>query len=98
MSLLFGLLMNVLFAFACGHVLEERTSLRGREAYVIGAFFYVLFLASAISLPIGVASYLEGQPRPAVLLFVLLGLSWVFSVQQSLRLNRKRKQNDSAPA
>lgn len=98
LSLIFSLLLNVLFAFACGQVLEARSSLRGREAYVLGAIFYVLFLASAISLEVGIKSYLDGQTRPALLLFVLLGVSWIFAVHQSLRRNRKRKQNDALPA
>ena len=97
-SILFGLLINFLFAFAYGHVFEQITSLRSREAYVLGAIFYVLFLASAISLPIGIESYLEGQSRPAVLLFILLGASWIFAVHQFLRLNRKRKQDDAVAA
>lgn len=39
LSLFFGLFANVLFAFACGQVLEQRSSLRGREAYVLGTIF-----------------------------------------------------------
>ena len=35
-SLLFSLFINFLFAITCGHVLEQRTSLRGKEAYVLG--------------------------------------------------------------
>ena len=94
-SLVFGLLVNLLFAFSCGHVLEQRTSLRGREAYVLGAIFYGLFLVSAIALPVGIEAYSQSQTRPT-LLFALLAVSWAFALHQCVRLNRKRKQNDAA--
>ncbi len=98
LSLFFGLFVNVLFAFACGQVLEQRSSLRGREAYVLGAIFYGLFLVSAIALPIGIEAYLDSQARPALLLFALLAVSWIFALHQCIRLNRKRKQNVTATA
>lgn len=97
LSLFVGLFANVLFAFACGQVLEQeqRSSLRGREAYVVGAIFYGLFLASAIALPIGFEAYLESEARPALLPFALLAMSWIFALHQGIRLNRKR--NDKGP-
>ena len=97
-SLIFSLLLNVMFAFACGHVLEQRTELRGRAAYVFGATFYVLFLFSAISLPTGIEAYIDSQSRPALLFIVLLGASWIFAINQCIRLSRKQKQNDAASA
>lgn len=51
-----GVLMNVLLAFACGQVLQERSKLSPREANVFGALFYVLFLFSALALPVAIAN------------------------------------------
>lgn len=97
-SLFFGILVNVMFAFACGQVLEQRTSLRGRAAYVFGAIFYGLFLATAISLPVGINAYLETQDKNALLQLLLLALSWIFALHQFVRLNRRLKQNVATAA
>lgn len=97
-SFFFGLIVNVLFAFACGQALKQRASLPGRSAYVFGALFYGLFLITAISFPIGIEAYLETEDRKVLLQFALLTLAWIFAIHQCFRFNRKRKQHDTVTA
>ena len=74
----FGLLMNVMFAIAVSTVLEQRLGLVKREALVLGSVFYVLFLVSAVAVPMAIFAYFENGAIAAPLVLVLL--FWIYSV------------------
>lgn len=91
-----GVLVNILFAFACGQVLQERSSLSGRESTVFGALFYTLFILSVIALPVAIGAYAERQATAASLLvFVLVGI-WVFVARQCRFRNQKHRRQIAA--
>lgn len=92
----FGILLNIMFAFAVGTVLEQRLRLAPREALVLGATFYILFLVSAIASPIAISSYLETKAISAPLLLSVLLVAWVLAIQQCVRRAHTARQRDAA--
>lgn len=83
--LIFSVLMNLLFAFAVGEVIQTRSGLPSREAMIFGAVFYVLFLLTAITAPFAAIAYAETNALAAPLLYLLVVLgAWVFVVRQFL--------------
>ena len=84
----FGLFANILLAFGVGTVLQSRLSLAPKEALTLGLVFYVLFLASAISLPLSIAAYSENMSLAAPLLLLVLLAAWALAVQQCVRRAR----------
>lgn len=87
-----GVFANLLLAFACGQILEKRTSLNGREAGVFGLLFYILFLGSVISLPVAITAISQGGTTSVILYFVAIVAFWVFAVRQCFLRNRVTKQ------
>ena len=87
----FGLLLNVLLAFAVGTVIEQRLRLASREAFALGGAFYVLFLVSVIATPAAVGVYLETGAVAGPLLLMVLLAAWVLAVQQCVRRERRAK-------
>jgi hypothetical protein len=92
----FGLLLNLLLAFAVGNVIEQRLRLESREAYTLGGVFYILFLVSAIATPVAINSYLETKALAAPLLLLVLLVAWALGVQQCMRRARKARQRIAA--
>jgi hypothetical protein len=90
-----SVLANLVFAFAVGVVLRERTQLHAREAHILGAVFYVLFLASAMTLPVSVSAYSRSQQSYALLLLIVLCALWFVAVRQSVLRIRARKAENS---
>lgn len=90
-GLIFGVMANVLFAVICGQILHQRSSLSKREAAVFGVLFYSLFLFSAISLPIAVSAFNEGQIKPSVLYLLTMVSVWTLVVRQCLLHNKRQK-------
>lgn len=86
-----GVLMNVLLAFACGQVLQERTKLTAREANVFGALFYVLFLFSALALPVAIEAYAETHTLLPLLFLLALAGAWIFIVKQCVLRSKIRR-------
>lgn len=95
-ALVVGVLMNVLFAFACGQVLQQHSSLSPREATVFGALIYVLFLLTVLALPVAISAYAEGQAASASLFVVALSGVWVLVVRQCMLRNQKRRRQIAA--
>lgn len=91
-SLVGGVLASVLFAFAVGQILQQRSSLSGREATVFGALFYVLFMVSVLAIPIGIFGFAETQDVSFALLVAALAGLWVSVVRQCVLRNRRRKR------
>lgn len=91
-----GILTNILFAFACGQVLQQRSSLNAREATIFGALFYTMFLASVVSLPVVGSAFAENQGFSAwSFLLILLGV-WVLVVRQFILYNKRQKAQIAA--
>lgn len=91
-----GLFANLLFALACGQVLQQRSSLNAREATVFGAAFYALFLSSVVSLPIAIGAFAEEQKGTvSFFLLALLGL-WFLVIRQCLLYNARRRRQIAA--
>lgn len=84
----FGLFANAILAFAVGTVLQSRLSLAPKEAATLGVAFYVLFLVSAIGLPLAVTAYSETKTLAAPLLLLVLLAAWALAVQQCVRRAR----------
>jgi hypothetical protein len=91
-----GLLVNVALAFAVGTVLQQRLGLAAREAEILGATFYVLFLSSAIGIPLAVEAYSETKHLAAPLLLLVLLAAWALAVQQCVRRARLAKMRTVA--
>jgi len=91
-----GVLANVLLAFACGQVLQERTKLSFREANVFGALFYVLFLFSVLALPVSIEAYAETRTLSAPLFLLVLAGTWLFIVRQCVLRSRNRRDTIAA--
>jgi len=91
MALIGGLLANLFLAFAIGQVLESRTSLRGRQAYVLGALFYILTMASAVLTTYAVVAYLETENTRILLYLVAVVAAWSGLVADTLRRNNQEK-------
>jgi len=87
-----GVLANLLFAFACGQVLQQRSSLSGREATIFGALFYALFLFSVVGLPIAIGSFAENQTGSVPFFLLVLFGVWAFVVRQCMLYNQRRKR------
>ena len=92
----FGLMLNIMFAFAVGTVLEKRLHLAPREAAVLGAVFYALFLVTVIAAPIAIQSYSQAKAVSAPLLLSVLLAAWVLAVQQCIRRTRTARQRVAA--
>lgn len=86
-----GILANVLLAFACGQVLQERTKLSFREANVFGALLYVLFLFSVLALPVAIEAYAETRALSAPLFLLVLAGTWFFIVRQCVLRSKDRR-------
>lgn len=91
MALIGGLLANLFFAFAIGQVLEGRTSLRGRQAYVLGALFYILTMASTMLTTYAVVAYLETENTRILLYLVAVVAAWSVLVADTLRRNNQER-------
>lgn len=96
-AMVFGVLLNILFAFAAGSIIEERLHLASREAYVLGGAFYVLFLVSALAISFAVGTYLEAKAiETTLLLLALLLAAWGVGIQQCVRRARNARQRVAA--
>jgi hypothetical protein len=87
-----GILLNIMFAFAVGTVLEQRLRLVRREALVLGATFYILFLVSAFASEMAISSYLDTKAISAPLLLSVLLAAWVLAIQQCVRRARAARR------
>ena len=92
----FGLFANALLAIAVGMVLQQRLGLASREALAIGAAFYLLFLLSAIGIPLAFAAYSETKASAAPLLLLLVLAAWVLAIQQCIYRTRLARQRGAA--
>lgn len=90
-ALVGGVLANVLFVFAAGQVLQQRSSLSGHEATIFGALFYALFLLSVFALPVAISAYAESHAASAPLFLVTLVGVWVFVIRQCVLRNQRRQ-------
>ena len=90
-ALVGGVLANVLFVFAAGQVLQQRSSLSGHEATIFGALFYALFLLSVFALPVAIGAYAESHAASAPLFLVTLVGVWVFVIRQCVLRNQRRQ-------
>ncbi len=91
-----GLLVNALFASAIGQVLEGRTSLRGREAFVLGAFFQILTLATVWLVTDTAFSYFETKNVRALLTMPAVAAAWWVLVSVTLRRNNRARHRSSS--
>lgn len=92
----FGLLMNVLLAFAVGTVIEQRFHLAQKEAFALGAALYVLFLVSVVSAPIAILAYVDTKAVLGPLLLLVLLAAWVLVMQQFVRRARSARRGVAA--
>ena len=93
---IFSVLVNILFALACGQVLEQKTSLSRREATAFGVLFYALFLFSALSLPVAVEAFTDGQVKSALFYLLTIVSVWALVVRQCILRNRRQRQQVAA--
>ena len=95
-GLVVGVLANVLLAFACGQVLQQRSKLSPREANVFGALFYVLFLFSVLAIPVAIEAYSETHTVSAPLFLLVLVGTWALIVRQCVFRSKMRRRTIAA--
>lgn len=87
-AIIFGVAVNLLIPFAFGQALEQRTSLQGWEAYILGAILYALFIITAIMAPWLFTKYHEEQPSELFFYLALLSISWTALISLCWQRNR----------
>lgn len=88
---IFSVLIQIMFAFALGSIIESRLRLAPRESYVLGGVFYVLFILSAITLGLAVEEQLSLETSTATTLFLSVQIAaWGVAIQQCVRRARAR--------
>jgi len=98
-TFIFSIIVTVMFFSAGGHVLEKRTNLRGREAYILGAAFPPLFMVS-----VGAITWLifnEHSSTEYLLALIYLGAllaAWVILLVECRRRIKRRKLKPSFPS
>lgn len=96
-TLIAGIGLYVMFAFAVGHVLEQRTKLRRREASVLGAALFVLFMVSAITVEWMLQEQSTTNPQSPILLTGALLVAWATLLFECRRRIRRRRLDPSKP-
>jgi hypothetical protein len=91
-----GVLANVLLAFVCGQVLQQRSKLSPREANVFGALFYVMFLFSILAIPVAIEAYSQARTVSAPLFLLVLVGAWTLIVRQCVLRSKMRRRTIAA--